>query len=223
VCPSPGSPIDADRWFAPLAPDLDALALDGMQVFRELSVVRRLNWKLALDGFLETYHFRHAHAKSAAALYLDNQGAADWLYPHLRYFIATRSFPRLRDEDARLREHALIVHFAFPCTFVQTLADHNFVHTLFPLGPDRCIFRHVMLVPGGALGEKAAQHFAANWKLVLDVFEEDFAIGEAIQRGLASGANDQFVFGRQEQALGWAHRALDDALDGRLIPPSAEN
>jgi phenylpropionate dioxygenase-like ring-hydroxylating dioxygenase large terminal subunit len=220
VCPSPGSRIDADRWFAPLAPDLDALQLDGMQVFREQSAVRQLHWKLALDGFLETYHFRYAHAKSAADLYLDNQGAADRFYPHLRYFIAARSFPRLRDEDARLRDHALIVHFAFPCTFVQTLADHNFVHTLFPLGPDRCVFRHVMLVPGGPLGEKAAHHFASNWKLVLDVFEEDFAIGEAIQRNLSSGANDELVFGRQEQAIGWVHGAIEDALAGRLTVPT---
>ena len=36
----------------------------------------------------------------------------------------------------------------------------------------------------------------------------------AIQRGLASGANEEFVFGRFEGAIAHFHRALDAAFAG---------
>jgi hypothetical protein len=41
---------------------------------------------------------------------------------------------------------------------------------------------------------------------------EDLAVTHAIQRGLASGANDVFTFGRHEGAIAHFHRELDAAL-----------
>jgi hypothetical protein len=41
---------------------------------------------------------------------------------------------------------------------------------------------------------------------------EDLAITHAIQRGLATGANDAFTFGHYEAAIVHFHRQLDAAL-----------
>ena len=48
------------------------------------------------------------------------------------------------------------------------------------------------------------------------VFGEDFEIGESIQRGLSTGANTSFTFGRYEAGLQLAQTAMDDALEGKL-------
>ncbi len=45
---------------------------------------------------------------------------------------------------------------------------------------------------------------------------EDRAVACGIQRGLASGANEFFEFGRFEGAIGHFHRTLHAALDGTL-------
>ena len=43
---------------------------------------------------------------------------------------------------------------------------------------------------------------------------EDRAVVQAIQRGLASGANEAFTFGRFEKAIVHFHRNLTRALSG---------
>jgi Ring hydroxylating alpha subunit (catalytic domain) len=43
---------------------------------------------------------------------------------------------------------------------------------------------------------------------------EDTAVCLAIQRGLASGANESFVFGRYEGAVAHFHRTLHALIDG---------
>ncbi len=43
---------------------------------------------------------------------------------------------------------------------------------------------------------------------------EDRAVVEAIQRGIASGANDCFTFGRYEKLPGHLHRNLHELIDG---------
>ena len=52
--------------------------------------------------------------------------------------------------------------------------------------------------------EEAERYYSRNDDLIRIVFEEDFVIGEGIQKGLNSGANDQFLFGKFECGLQFA-------------------
>jgi hypothetical protein len=52
--------------------------------------------------------------------------------------------------------------------------------------------------------------------VVQQVFDEDFVIGESIQAGLNTGANEHFTIGRFESGLQMARQSLNDALAGRL-------
>lgn len=47
-------------------------------------------------------------------------------------------------------------------------------------------------------------------------FDEDFAIGEGIQRGLATGPNQHFTFGRYECGLHLGRQSIDAALADEL-------
>ena len=44
------------------------------------------------------------------------------------------------------------------------------------------------------------------------VNEEDFPLGERMQVGFHSAAQEHITFGRNEPALGHFHKTLDDAL-----------
>ncbi len=46
---------------------------------------------------------------------------------------------------------------------------------------------------------------------------------EAIQRGIDSGANDAFMFGRFESAIVHFHRTLDAALDAIALEDRGES
>jgi hypothetical protein len=94
--------------------------------------------------------------------------------------------------------------------------DHVYIHTIIPTGPDTCIFQCLMLIPEAPKTEKAERYWQKNYDLIRVVFEEDFVIGEGIQKGLNSGANDLFTFGKYECGLHWGHDAIEDALAGKL-------
>ena len=84
-----------------------------------------------------------------------------------------------------------------------------------PLSADRTQLRIATLAPneGPDAQEKDATHWARNHKITRVTLDEDFDIGEGIQRGLASGANDRLTFGRFEGALTAFNQAVDDMLD----------
>ena len=73
---------------------------------------------------------------------------------------------------------------------------------------------HVSLyTPEPTLTESARRHWDRNMDLLLDTVEsEDFPIGEDIQRGFHSGAQEHITFGRNEPALGHYHGAIKAAL-----------
>lgn len=87
---------------------------------------------------------------------------------------------------------------------------------VIPTGTGTCVFQCMMLTPEEPKTEKALKYYTKNYDLIRVVFEEDFVIGEGIQKGLNSGANTGFTFGKYECGLQFGQNAIDAALEGRL-------
>ena len=60
--------------------------------------------------------------------------------------------------------------------------------------------------------EKSVRYWHKNIEILYGAIEEDFAMGETIQRGLRSGANETLNFGRFEQTLTWFHESVSEAV-----------
>jgi len=214
--------IDIQSWLAPMAEQLTSLNLESHTMFRQWSLNLDMNWHIALEGFLETYHFCSAHKNTACASYLDNQSPFLDKYPHVRNAVPLTRITKLKEQDPETwdyRSNFMTQNYIFPCNFIQVMTDHVYIHTVIPTGPDSCVFRSVMLIPEPALTEKAQKYWQANYDVVRNVFDEDFEIGEGIQKGFATDVNTSFIFGRFEAGLQLAQKALDDALKGRLTVP----
>ncbi len=218
--PSPSEhSIDIDAWVAPMADQLKSLHLDSHSLFREWSIHRDMNWRIALEGFQESYHFCYAHKNTACSTYLDNQSVFIDQYPHVRHAVPLTHITRLKDqtEDAwDYRANFMTQNYLFPCNFVQAMTDHVYIHTIIPTGPGTCVFKCMMLIPEAAKTEKAIKYWEANYNVVRTVFDEDFAIGEGIQQGFAAGVNTNFTFGRYETGLQLGQKAIENALAGKL-------
>ncbi len=215
-------PIDIDTWLAPMAKQLDSLDLTHHVIFKTWSIDTDMNWRLALEGFQECYHFCSAHKNTACAGYLNNQSVFLDQYPHVRHAVPLPNIAKLADvnpTDWSYRPHFMTQNFLFPCNFAQVMTDHVYIHSIFPTGPGKCVFKCMMLIPETPATEKAAQHWERNYQVVRTVFGEDFEIGQQIQLGLNSGANEHFLFGRYEYGLHLGRRAIDDAVEGKLLCP----
>jgi len=212
--------IDIKAWVAPFEDYLGGLDLGGHHVFKKWSLNRNMSWRLALEGFQESYHFCSAHQYTACAGYLDNQSVHLNFYPHVRHAVPLPNVLELRDQDPEkweYRPHFMDQNYLFPANFVQVMTDHVFVHTIIPTGPGTCVFQCMMLINEAPNNEKAERYWKKNHDLVRVVFNEDFEIGEGIQKGLETGANRSFVFGKYECGLHFGQKSIDDALAGKIV------
>jgi hypothetical protein len=116
--------------------------------------------------------------------------------------------------ERNLTGYVTYVYQLFPNALIVMLSDHTSLVVLEPVAIDRTrVYTYTMSHRGAGASEEAlakAQRdadFVANTGSV-----EDRAVVCAIQRGLDSGANDCFTFGRFEPAIVHFHRTLDAAL-----------
>ena len=74
---------------------------------------------------------------------------------------------------------------------------------MFPISPGEILFVHTLFTPHAPRDEKETAHWERTFAMIDGgVFgAEDLYISEQIQLGVASGANEQLVFGRQEHHL----------------------
>ena len=221
------APISIDAWLAPMAEQLASIDIASLVVHKAWSVELNMGWRIALEGFQESYHFCSAHKQTACSAYLDNQSVFVDHYPHFRHAVPlakTVGLQERAENEWDYRATYMDQNYLFPCNFLQVMTDHVFVHSVIPTGPGKSVFKCIMLVPDAAdlseeLQAKKARYWEANYNVVRTVFGEDFAIGEGIQQGLTTGVNEHFVIGQFEAGIQLAEKAIDDALGGRLVCP----
>ncbi len=202
--------LDAKAWLGTLADDLDGFGLATSHVHAPVTFTKAMNWKLAIDVFLETYHLRTAHKDTIYPIFFDNLGLVDRVGPHQRNVFPKRTIRDLAGQPddvmgSVLRKHANILFHLFPNTFVLVQPDHAAVIHAWPVGPSRTDFTAYTAVPEPPVTDKARAHWDANNAILYGATGEDFTLGESIQRGLDSGANDEVVFGSFEHSLAHFH------------------
>jgi len=214
--PAAGEDLSLDAelaaWLGPLAQDLDGFGCTTSHVYAPRVQTRALSWKLSIDVFLESYHLRPTHKDSIYRMFFDNLGLVDRIGPHLRNVFPKRTIRELAaipEADWSLRHHANVLFHLFPNTLVLIEPDHAAVLHLWPDGPSRAVLTSYTLVPEPPTTDKARAYWDANNAILYNAIEEDFTMGESIQRGLASGANREVIFGAFEHALAHFHRQIE--------------
>lgn len=219
VRPTPGGAAIPADWLGPVAADLEGFGLAASHVFNPRATTRELNWKLAIDVFLESYHLRPTHRQSIYPMFFDNLGLVDRLGPHQRNVFPKRSIRELAavpPADWALRRHANVLYHLFPSTLILVEPDHAAVLHLWPQGPARTLLTSYSLVPEAPATDKARAYWHANEAILYGAVDEDFTMGESIQRGLASGANRDVVFGAFEHALAHFHGQIEALASATL-------
>lgn len=214
----PGAKLNLDEYLGPLPEELEFFGLNGAAVFRRTDVVRRCNWKLIIEAFLEAYHIRVLHRDTIYRFFLDSAAASEHVGPHIRSVAARRAISEAANiprAQWNLRELCTFTYFLFPNTVFIFHPDYSSLITLYPLAPDSVRWVHRMLVPKAEL-EPRREHWEKSFELIENgVFQgEDLFASEGIQAGMASGANTHLNFGRLEFLLGHLHRTIQRELEG---------
>jgi phenylpropionate dioxygenase-like ring-hydroxylating dioxygenase large terminal subunit len=145
----------------------------------------------------------------------------DRFEPHIRWIMPKRTILDLEDvaeERWRLRDHAFVMYYVFPNTMVVAVGDHVAIFAHFPLSADEARMLLTVYIPEPPKSDKAIQYWEKNQHMLLGAIDEDFVIGEGMQRGYRSGAQDHLTYGRYEHAIGYFHESVNRVLNARNNP-----
>src|SRR4029079_9429321 len=106
------------------------------------------------------------------------------------------------------------VYNLFPNVMVATFPTNLVVVVLEPRAVDCTRMLTWTLTDRQATSSDAGVEVGTARDFVNQGAAEDRAVSLSIQKGLASGANDVFEFGRFEGAITHFHRGLHEAVDG---------
>ena len=140
--------------------------LHSLQVeYSPSEVTRGVNWKLALDVFLESYHVRYAHSRSIYPLFLDNVGVFERLGGvHMRNLFPKRSLADLAgvpEAEWSLRPNCNVLYYVYPNTLLLIQPDHVSVNHMYPVDTSRTLLFTSTLVneePTGSAKRCVARH-----------------------------------------------------------------
>ena len=209
VIATPDVSFDFDAYYAPIAAEAEGLDLANMAIAHEEKKVHNSNWKILVEGGIESYHFKVAHRKTIGPYFEDNLSSYQMLGDHMRSVLMRSSMHVLKDQPTdqwRLRDHANIIYTFFPTTQLLVQKDHVVWINSRPVSAGQTELRLATLAPKSRLAEAA--YWEKNHQITSTTLNEDFVIGESIQNGFASGANDVITFGRFEGALPEFNRTI---------------
>lgn len=206
---------DPTDFLAGLGADIEWIGSRELTVRAESVETRDVNWKILVEGGLEAYHFKVAHRDTIGPYFNDNLSTYQVFGSHLRSVLPRASIRELADlpeDEWSIRQHANLLYTIFPLNQFLVQQDHLVWVQLEPLTESRSRLVLRTLAPEGA-GSEA--HWQRNHRITCTTLAEDFEIGESIQAGLASGANDNLTFGRYEGALRRFNDTVERLLGGQ--------
>jgi len=213
-----GDAVDVPSYLDALDRELAAYRFEDYHYYTTRVIHREMNWKLVVDTFGEAYHLKPLHRATVGSIFHQNVAVCRRHGDHHSMILARRSIESLRGEPQaawRLIPHAATVYVLFPNTVFTVQGDHVDVLRVYPDSdrPDRCSMYVDWYVPEAPKDERAVAYWDKNVDLFLrTVNDEDFKIGEGIQRGFASGVQTHVTYGRYEVPLQYYHQSLARAL-----------
>jgi len=196
--------------------DLPPLIADDQKLLWANERDTEANWKIVLEGFIEGYHIKATHPESFYPYGFDNLNVVETFGRHSRVIYPFRRIEKLAKvppAERNLTGYVTYVYQLFPNALIIQLSNHTNLVVLEPVAIDRTRVFTYTLSHHGAAGDEALAAAKRDADFVSNTGSaEDRAVVCAIQRGLDSGANECFTFGRFEPAIVHFHRTLDAAL-----------
>jgi nitrite reductase/ring-hydroxylating ferredoxin subunit len=217
---TPGMPFDIDAYLMGIDRHIAASEPETLHYGGE-RLIEAANWKIVMEGHLESYHFASLHKNSIGPTTFNNCGAIDRFGPHILITVAHKHIVELLDRPESdwypLRDGMITAQYVlFPGASVTLLANGMMVQAVRPAGEVGRSTNTMVMGFYKPAGEPAA---AAEQSDFLDFIgsvlgDEDYAVAFDIQKGLTSGAQSEVSLGLNEPGVIYFHETMRELLSG---------
>lgn len=207
----PGAALDAGAFLGRLDAELEAIGLGGFVAERRMSFEVGANWKLIVDGFLETYHVRYLHGASLRDIVHSDRSSYHRFGAHGRLAVLRKTYdPATHGGPEDLLAQVSMSYRLFPNTTITWFSDHFELWQIEPdlATPGRTGVHMTLLVRPEERAD--TRKWDRNATISTSVItSEDFVAAASTQRTLDGGAAPaSFVYGRNEPGVQHFHQEL---------------
>jgi phenylpropionate dioxygenase-like ring-hydroxylating dioxygenase large terminal subunit len=228
---TPGRAFNLDQYLGGMLDELTCLEADKW-FLHGTSRLESANWKITHDGYLEGYHIPFLHRDTLYPMWKRESSSSVSIYdaygpldcgPHQRMAGNAWGYDpvlmgRMKDVPPAdyKDQHFHAVRTIFPHISISADKHGGMVSQLFPVAPDRCITIQNHVNPRDPATHSPEENEALQKRIALYakvVRDEDYSTSFSIQEGLAAGANQDMLFGRNEGGAQNFHRAVAHYVD----------
>ena len=218
VVPNPDwkGKFNIDRWLEEAYTICEGFDFGDMIPYFQQSKKIACNWKLLVDGALEGYHFKIAHAKTIGPYFLDNVSIPMDNQLHSAIIFPKRAMKKLLDqpkETWNYRKVANTLLHIFPNTVLLIEPDHLMVVTFCPIDEKTTQYKSFMLLPSEPTTEKEKEYWDLNGNIFWNAINEDNDMAILQQKSFNAYSNTSMTVGSYEKLLVQFEQLVDDALE----------
>lgn len=221
VVPNPDlkGKYDIDQWLEEVYAITEGFDFGALIPYHHKSESLACNWKLLVDGALEGYHFKIAHAKTIGPYFLDNMSVNMENKLHSTIVFPKRAMEKMKDQSPaewQLRRGANILLHIFPSTIVLIEPDHLMVVSFFPIDEKSTQHKSFMLLPSEPTTEKEIKYWDLNANIFWNAINEDNEMAILQQKSFNGYADTNMTVGSYEKLLIQFENLVDTVLDAGL-------
>lgn len=221
VVPNPKSKgkHNIDEWLKEVYEITEGFDFGEMIPYHHQTGELACNWKLLVDGGLEGYHFKIAHATTIGKYFLDNLSINTSNQLHSSIIFPKRAIKKIVDQSPsewNFRKVANILIHIFPNTIILIEPDHIMVVTFFPIDEKTTQTQSFMLIPSEPTTQKEKDYWDLNAKIFWTAIEEDNEMAVLQQKSFNGYADMTMTVGSYEKLIVQFENLVDAAMDGEL-------
>lgn len=212
--------IKIDDWLEEVYSLTEGFDFGAFQPFHFTQGNLACNWKLIVDGALEGYHFKIAHAKTIGPYFLDNLSVNWENILHSSIIFPKKVMLELKNLSAdewNFRKAANILINIFPNTIILIEPDHIMVVCLYPVDEKTTTYKSFMLLPSKPANQKEEEYWKLNANIFWTAIQEDNEMAEMQQKSFDKYNDTSMTVGSYEKLLVQFESLVDDMLKADVI------
>lgn len=201
--------------------------LDRSIVFLDNLIPLDVNWKLVMDGSIDSLHAQFLHPKpgGVGSRTVNHSAVFKEFGPHGKMFMARAKLKKLLDagEDIGASSKYIgTVMLLYPNNVLVEAPDHIELWSVWPVvnDPGKCLVRIRFMVRPEILSPEMEARIRKSWDILREAgMEEDFPMEAFIQENATAWPEGSFQYGENEKCAQHLHRQLHRDIDGGVEGP----
>ena len=201
--------------------------LEYSVVYKEHVMEMPINWKLVMDGAIDSLHAQFLHNKpgGVGARSVNHAMVFRDYGRHGKMIMARRRLKKIvdaGDEPEANSSYMASVMMLYPNSIFVEAPDHVELWSVWPHPTDaaQCTVRIRFMVRSGIMTPEIEDRINRSWEILrFAATEEDFPMEETIQRNAEAWPGGTYTYARNEKSAQHLHRQLFKDLDGGVSGP----